>query len=102
MWLAFWQLACCMRLLTPVKHARPLGDAADTAAFRLRPDGVALFSAASTDGAGRPDPPFCLKRGCISGPAQRGRLAALRDALGWVALEPEGSEDAVWTQILLH
>jgi hypothetical protein len=76
---------------------------ADAVVFRLRPDGAALFRMAATGAAaGRPDPPFCVTRGCISGPAERGRLEALRDALGWVALEPDGGADAVWTQILLH
>ena len=29
------------------------------------------------------EPPFCITRGCISGPVQRASLEALRDALGW-------------------
>lgn len=72
----------------------------DTVLVQLRDDGVALFS--SRAAANRPDPPFCLSRGCISGPAERGRMEAIRNALGWAALEAEGGEDARWTQILLH
>lgn len=61
---------------------------------------MALFSALSP--SRRPDPPFCFVKGCISGPAERGHMEALRDALGWAALEADGGEDAVWVQILLH
>lgn len=74
---------------------------ADRVLLLLRDDGVALFSARAE--AGRPDPPFCLTKGCISGPRERARMAALRDALGWAALEAaEDGDEAVWTQILLH
>lgn len=79
----------------------PAGKAdIDVVVFKLRDDGVALFSSRST--VNRPDPPFCLAKGCISGPAERGRMEALRDALGWTVLEAEGGEDARWVQILLH
>jgi hypothetical protein len=70
--------------------------------FRLRDDGVALFSASALGAAGRPPPPFCFTRGCISGPPERARLEALRDALGWAVLEADGGDEAVWVQILLH
>ncbi|KAI8462896.1 MAG: hypothetical protein J3K34DRAFT_445950 [Monoraphidium minutum] len=78
----------------------PGGAAPDVLTFKLRGDGIAMFSAATT--AGRAPPPFCATRGCISGPAERGRMAALRDALGWGELEALDGEDAVWLQILLH
>lgn len=76
------------------------GGDADRVLFRLRDDGVALFSAQAE--VNRRDPPFCLVPGCISGPVERARLAALRDSLGWAVLEADGGEDAVWQQIMLH
>ncbi|WIA08700.1 hypothetical protein OEZ85_008125 [Tetradesmus obliquus] len=70
----------------------------DTVQIKLRPDGVALFK--SEAARSTPDPPFCLTPGCISGPRNRQRMEALRDALGWAVLETD--EDKAWVQILLH
>jgi hypothetical protein len=70
----------------------------DTLQFLLKPDGVVLFKSQSA--ANRPYPPFCFVPGCISGPANRQRLEALRDDLGWTVLEPD--DEKQWVQILLH
>lgn len=70
----------------------------DTLQFLLKPDGVVLFK--SEAAVNRPSPPFCFTPGCISGPANRQRLEALRDDLGWTALETD--EDKQWVPILLH
>jgi hypothetical protein len=70
----------------------------DQLRFVFRGDGVVLFSSSSA--GNQADPPFCLTPGCISGPGNRGRLEALRDALGWSNLETD--EDKEWVQILLH
>jgi hypothetical protein len=100
------------------------GGDVDDVAFVLRGDGIALFRAerkGSSSGGGSGssgggsstaaswrrrlsaiNPPFCVQRGCISGPAERGKLTALRDDLGWAPLEPLDDGDAVWVQILLH
>ena len=47
-----------------------------------------------------PDMPFCMTPGCINGPRQRDRMAALRDALGYSNFETD--EDKQWQQILMH
>ncbi len=81
-----------------VNRASAGGGSYDELQLRLQEGGVVLFrSQASTD---RPFPPFCISRGCISGPANRGRMEALRDALGWAVLETD--EDKAWQQLLLH
>lgn len=70
----------------------------DSLQLILRPDGVVLFKSEAS--VNKPYPPFCLVPGCISGPANRQRLEALRDDLGWTVLEPD--DDKQWVQILLH
>lgn len=83
-------------------HLRAAGSSSqDVVQLRLRPDGVVLFRA---EAAGPPRqqryPAFCLTPGCISGPATRQQLEALRNSLGWMVLEPD--DDKAWQQILLH
>ncbi|GLC40247.1 hypothetical protein PLESTB_001309400 [Pleodorina starrii] len=71
----------------------------DVLEFKFTSDGsaVAFRSEARTN---TPPPPFCWTPGCISGPGNRGRMEALRDALGWSSQETD--EDKKWVQILLH
>lgn len=106
----------CRHLLAQLQELHAQVDAADADAGSLRArlptgsggfdelqlqltrDGLVLFKSQASEN--RPDPPFCLTRGCISGPSNRARLEALRDALGWTAFETD--EDKVWVQVLLH
>ncbi|KAJ9516875.1 hypothetical protein QJQ45_027274 [Haematococcus lacustris] len=64
-------------------------------------DTLILFRSEAVDGGlGGPDPAFCWVTNCVSGPRQRARLEALRDALGWSVEETD--EDKRWVQIMLH
>lgn len=74
-------------------------DDVDELQFIVRPDGVVVFRSEAR--RARPDAPFCLTRGCISGAANRQSMEALRDALGW-SVYGETDEDKQWVQILLH
>mmetsp|Transcript_32648 Transcript_32648/g.72115 ORF Transcript_32648/g.72115 Transcript_32648/m.72115 type:complete len:216 (+) Transcript_32648:195-842(+) len=74
------------------------GHTYDEVQFIFREGQYVLFRSKSKES--RPDPPFCLTPGCINGPANRTRMAALRDALGWSNLETD--EDKQWQQLLLH
>lgn len=47
-----------------------------------------------------PDPPGCMKFGCINGPRNRGRMDALRDASGFLSYETD--EEKTWVPLLLH
>eukprot|EP00197_Chlamydomonas_leiostraca_P013265 CAMPEP_0202883192 /NCGR_PEP_ID=MMETSP1391-20130828/39090_1 /ASSEMBLY_ACC=CAM_ASM_000867 /TAXON_ID=1034604 /ORGANISM="Chlamydomonas leiostraca, Strain SAG 11-49" /LENGTH=186 /DNA_ID=CAMNT_0049566171 /DNA_START=80 /DNA_END=640 /DNA_ORIENTATION=+ len=68
--------------------------------FRQGEDFV-LFSAQGRGLAARAaPPPACWTPGCVSGPRQRARMDALRDALGWTSFESD--EDKVWQRILFH
>ncbi|KAJ9516842.1 hypothetical protein QJQ45_027257 [Haematococcus lacustris] len=70
-------------------------------------DTLILFRSEAVDGGlGGPDPAFCWVTNCVSGPRQRARLEALRDALGWSVQEtdedkrwarPPSRRDAVWS-----
>jgi hypothetical protein len=88
------------RVSAQLPFTTPWGKpSADQLDFVFRDDGVVLFSSSSGSNQAA-DPPFCLTPGCISGPGNRGRLEAVRDALGWSNLETD--EEKVWVQILLH
>ncbi|KAJ9516324.1 hypothetical protein QJQ45_001051 [Haematococcus lacustris] len=53
-------------------------------------DTLILFRSEAVDGGlGGPDPAFCWVTNCVSGPRQRARLEALRDALGWSVQETD-------------
>ncbi|KAG2489449.1 hypothetical protein HYH03_012085 [Edaphochlamys debaryana] len=69
----------------------------DLVEFKFARDAVAFRSEARV---GANPPPFCWTPGCVSGPGNRGRLEALRDALGWNSQDID--EDKVWQPILLH
>jgi hypothetical protein len=79
-----------------VLHARADGDT-EVLELLLLPDAVCFRLAGA---ARRRDAPGCAGRGCINGPAQRGRLEALRDALDVSPLETD--EDKRWVPLLLH
>jgi hypothetical protein len=76
----------------------PAAGGGDELQLQLRPDGTVVFKSQAR--VRTPDAPFCLTPGCISGPGNRARMEALRDALGWPVLETD--EDREWVQILLH
>jgi hypothetical protein len=86
-----------VQAILPAQNAPP-GLQGDELVLQLRDDGTVLFRSESRSAG--PDPPFCWRPGCISGPANRARMEALRDALGWRVLETD--EEKQWVQILLH
>lgn len=47
-----------------------------------------------------PEPPFCLKPGCINGPRCQERMNRIRDMLEWSEFETD--EDKQWQQVFLH
>ena len=90
-----------------VRHARADGDA-EVLEFLLLPssppgadgDAGATLCFRAAGARRRRDPPFCTGAGCVNGPPQRARLAALRDALDLSPLEPD--DDKLWVPLLLH
>ena len=75
-------------------------DGVDDYEFFFTNDGgkTVLFRAQSR--VARASPPGCFVPGCINGPAVRRRADALRERLGWLALETD--EEKQWVPLLLH
>ncbi|KAG1680952.1 hypothetical protein FOA52_009911 [Chlamydomonas sp. UWO 241] len=72
------------------------GRDVDDVQFVFREGGVLLFRSQARRSL--PDAPFCFIPGCVNGPRNRDRMAALRDTLGWQ--QQETDEDKEWVQIL--